>query len=326
MTSENVLPTVMVTVYGKPKQKKTSDALAAFPTALFLGVPSAITLVAQNELGFTPTVHPQSPKNLTELVFLLISLSETGDASQYGALVVDDFSHLCQRSMLEWAESAPTGRSGKKDRFFPYQELNKCLLSVAHSARHLGVHFVMTFHERTPGTNADGRFCPGGPDVPSRNQVETLPSWCDLNVRAMVDPNYPDPWFPSIYYCDPTDPEWVTGDRTGVCTKKTPGNIREILRASQSNYRLERLPGLEWQDDVAESVAQDMLSGVAVQDAIQSAISGRTENPLHLRWACQDGVARGVLLQQAKTSLFSFDKEEKTVSNSPKLPPPPPSS
>ena len=74
MTSENVLPTVMVTVYGKPKQKKTSDALAAFPTALFLGVPSAITLVAQNELGFTPTVHPQSPKNLTELVFLLISL------------------------------------------------------------------------------------------------------------------------------------------------------------------------------------------------------------------------------------------------------------
>ena len=224
-------PNVMITVYGKPKQKKTSDALAAFPRALFLGVPSAITLVAQNELGFTPTVHPQSPKNLTELVFLLISLSETGDASQYGALVVDDFSHLCQRSMLEWQEAAPTGRSGKKDKFFPYQELNKCLLSVAHASRHLGVHLLMNFHERMPGTNADGRFCPGGPDVPSRNQVETLPSWCDISVRAMIDPTYPDPWFPSVYYCDPTNPEWVTGDRTGVCSAKTPGNLREILRA-----------------------------------------------------------------------------------------------
>ena len=44
-------PTVMVTVYGQPKKKKTSDALAAFPTALCIGVPSAVTLVAQNELA-----------------------------------------------------------------------------------------------------------------------------------------------------------------------------------------------------------------------------------------------------------------------------------
>jgi hypothetical protein len=325
MTAESGLPTVMVTVYGKPKQKKTSDALATFPTALFLGVPSAITLVAQNELGFTPTVHPNSPKNLTDLVHLLRVLADTGDAVQYGAVVVDDLSHLCQRSMLEWAEEAPTGRSGKKDRFFPYQQLNQSLLEIAHLARHLGVHLLMTFHERTPGTNADGRFCPGGPDVPSRNQVETLPSWCDVNVRAMVDPNYPDPWFPSIYYCDPADPEWVTGDRTGVCTKKTPGNLREILRASESNYQLSRLPGLEWQDEVADLIAQDMLSGTAVQDAIQSAVSGRTDNHLHLRWACQDGIARGVLLQQATRSLFDFTEKEKVANNSPTLPPPPPS-
>ena len=324
MSEETELPSVMITVYGKPKQKKTSDALAAFPTALFCGVPSAITLVAQNELGFTPMVPPDSPKNLTDLTRLLQALGKSGKAKHYGAVVIDDFSHLCQQSMLEWVEDAPTGRSGKKDRFYPYQQLNQRLLEIAHAARHLGVHLTMNFHERTPGTNADGRFCPGGPDVPSRNQIETLPSWCDINVRAMVDPNYPDPWFPSIYYCDPTDPEWVTGDRTGVCTKKTPGNLREILRASESNYHLTRLSGLEWQDEVAESVAQDMLSGTAVQDAIQSAVSGRTDNPLHLRWACQDGIARGVLLQQARRSLFDFTAEEKKTANSPSLPPPPP--
>ena len=317
-------PTVMITVYGKPKQKKTSDALAAFPRALFLGVPSAITLVAQNELGFTPSVHQDSPRNLTELVSMLKDFAHKADSMDYDALVIDDTSHLCQRSMVEWAESAPRGRSGKTDRFYPYQQLNAHLLEIAHVSRYLSVHLLMNFHERTPGSNAEGRFCPGGPDVPSRNQVETLPSWCDINVRAMVDPTYPDPWFPSIYYCDPTNPEWVTGDRTGVCSAKTPGNIREILRASNSNYALSRLKGFEWQDEVAQSVADAMISGAGVQDAIQSAVSGRTDNKLHLRWACQDGIARGVLSQQNNKSLFDFTEDESKSGKSPSLPPPPP--
>lgn len=326
MTENSGLPTVMATVYGKPKQKKTSDMLAAFPTALFLGVPSAITLVAQNELGFTPNVHPNSPKNLPDLVGLLNDLASTGAALQNGAVVIDDASHICQQSMLKWADEAPVGRSGRKDRFFQYQELNRHLLEISGLSRHLGVHLAMTFHERTPGTNADGRFCPGGPDVPSRNQVETIPSWCDINVRAMIDPDYPDPWFPGIYYCDPTDPEWVTGDRTGVCTSKTPGNLREIMRASQSNYRLTRIAGLEWQDEVAETVAQAMLNDVPVAEAIQAAVAGRTDSPLHLRWACQDGIARGVLARQATKSLFDFSVPEPVADNGPSLPPPPPAS
>tara|TARA_R100001079_G_C4396408_1_gene129522 strand:+ start:31 stop:804 length:774 start_codon:yes stop_codon:yes gene_type:complete len=255
---------------------------------------------------------------------MLKDFAHKADSMDYDALVIDDTSHLCQRSMVEWAESAPRGRSGKTDRFYPYQQLNAHLLEIAHVSRYLSVHLLMNFHERTPGSNAEGRFCPGGPDVPSRNQVETLPSWCDINVRAMVDPTYPDPWFPSIYYCDPTNPEWVTGDRTGVCSAKTPGNIREILRASNSNYALSRLKGFEWQDEVAQSVADAMISGAGVQDAIQSAVSGRTDNKLHLRWACQDGIARGVLSQQNNKSLFDFTEDESKSGKSPSLPPPPP--
>ena len=322
--SDQEPPSVMITVYGKPKQKKTSDALAAFPTALFCGVPSAITLVAQNELGFTPTVHESPPQNLSQLAEMLRTLSKSGAAKQYGAVVIDDVSHLCQQSMLEWTENAPAGRSGKKDRFYPYQQLNQHLLEVAHASRHLGVHLLMNFHERMPGTNADGRFCPGGPDVPSRNQVEPLPSWCDISVRSMIDPTYPDPWFPSIYYCDPTNPDWVTGDRTGVCTEKTPGNIREILRAGQSNYQLVRLSGLEWQDEVAQTVADAIVGGAAVQEAIQAAVSGRKESKLHLRWACQDGIARGILLKQADRALFDFSDNTEASTSSPSLPPPPP--
>ena len=327
MSDHQGLPTVMITVYGQPKKKKTSDMLAAFPNALFIGVPSALTLVAQNELGFTPRVYNPVPQTLPELVELLQNLSTQNLSESCGAVVIDDASHLCQRSMLHWMEEAPTGRSGKKDRFYQYQQLNKYLLQLAALSRHLGVHMAMTFHERMPGANADGHFCPGGPEVPSRNQVKTLPSWCDINVRAMVDPAYPDPWFPGIYYCDPTDPEWVTGDRTGVCRPKTPGNLREILRASKSNYHLGRIPGLEWQDDVADLVAQAMMQDVPVQEAVQAAVAGRSDNALHLRWACQDGIARGVLAKQATRSIFDFSAEPtEPTANGASLPPPPPSS
>jgi len=327
MSEHQALPTVMITVYGQPKKKKTSDTLAAFPNALFIGVPSALTLVAQNELGFTPSVYQTPPQTLPDLVELLYQLSQQNLAERCGAVVIDDASHLCKSSMLKWEEEAPKGRSGKRDRFYPYQQLDKHLLQLGRLARHLGVHMAMTFHERMPGSNADGHFCPGGPDVPSRNQVKTLPSWCDVNVRAMVDPTYPDPWFPGVYYCDPTDPEWVTGDRTGVCKPKTPGNLREILRASKSNYHLGRVAGLEWQDEVADIVAQGIVQDVPVFEAINCAVANRNDDPLHLRWACQDGIARGVLAKQAARSLFDFAAEPtEPTTNGSSLPPPPPTS
>jgi hypothetical protein len=321
--SEN--PSIMACVFGKPKKKKTSDMLAAFPAGLFVGVPSAITLVAENELGFRPAVHPEPPQNLTQLIHLIESLSH--EADRYGAIVIDDASHICKQSMLYWQANAPRGRSGKPDRFFAYQELNKHLLMLASMSRHVGCHLAMTFHERPPGTNSDGNFAPGGPDVPSRNQTEVLPSWCDINVRAMVDPTYPDPWFSGIYYVNPSDPEWVTGDRTGVCSAKTPGNLREILRASRSNYRLDRLEGLEWQDEVAEAVAEGVVEGLDIKELVRDVAGQHKDqyNTLHLRWACQDGIARGTLRRSRASGLFDFSAEEPAQTGVGKsLPPPPP--
>lgn len=319
-------PTVMVAVYGKPKNRKTSDCLAAFPNALCIGVPSALTLVAQNELGFTPAVHPSPPQTLAELVDLLYSVSISDH--NYGAVVIDDASHICKRSMLAWEEAAPVGRSGKKDRFWAYQQLNRYLLQLAGISRHLGTHLVMNFHERSSGTDSMGNFTPGGPEVPSRNQTEMLPSWCDLALRATIDPTYPDPWFPSVYFCDPTDPDWVTGDRTGVCSRRTPGNLREILRASHSNYRLDRIPGLEWQDDVADAVVDAMTAGLNSKEAVTKVAGLHDYDPRHLRWACQDGIARYVLSLSKSKSFFDFDSDvvsEPSNQGGPALPPPPPS-
>jgi len=329
VTGDDTLTTpVMICVYGKPKRKKTSDVLAAFPNALFIGVPSAISLVAQNELGFTPAVYESPPQTLPELVNLLQSIADQKLAAQYGAIVIDDASHICKHSMLVWQQEAPKGRSGKSDRFYQYQQLNEYLLRLSSISRYLGCHLVMTFHERAPGSNVDGIFCPGGPDVPSRNQTEVLPSWCDINLRSMVDPTYPDPWFPHVYYCDPADPEWITGDRTGVCNRMTPGNLREILRASASGYHLPRIPGLEWQDDAADQIAAGIDEGCDVVETISAISEAYLDvNLRHLRWACQDGIARAILRKRLSRGLFTFEEPAAKVSNDQggsSLPPPPP--
>tara|TARA_R100000455_G_C6221992_1_gene86161 strand:- start:135 stop:704 length:570 start_codon:yes stop_codon:yes gene_type:complete len=187
----------------------------------------------------------------------------------------------------------------------------------------------MSFHEREAGTNAAGDFCPGGPDLPSRNQVERIPSWCDINVRAIIDPDYPDPWFKGAYYCNPEDPQWITGDRTGVCSRtrqNAPANLREILRASHSGYQLPRVSGLEWQDDVADIVANRFAEGEDVKDIITdiNKSKGKKVQPLHLRWACQDGIARGVLQLQSKQGLFDFTTPDVGGTSPSPLPPPPP--
>jgi len=321
--------TILASVFGRPKNKKTSDALACLPTALCVGVPSALRLVAENELGITPRIHPNPPQILPDLINMLSNLAESGRANEYGGIIIDDASHICRQSMLHWQNVAPRGKSGRTDKFWAYQQLSQHLLHLAGLSRHIGVHMIMTWHERQGGMNADGAYCPGGPDVPSRNQIEVLPSWCDVTVRAMIDHNYPDPWFPTVYYVNPADPEWVTGDRNGVCYDRTPGNMREILNASATPYELRRVPGLEWQDEVADQVASLIASGQPAREVVQQIAGGvQGADPRHLRWACQDGIARGVLRLRQARSLFDFSKKDAQVeaATTLPLPPPPPTS
>ena len=122
---------------------------------------------------------------------------------------------------------------------------------------------------------------------------------------------------------------WTAGDRTGVCYEQTPGNLREILRASQSNYRLDRLPSLEWQDDVADKVATAIVEGADVREAVQSVVTAKHQekksSQLQLRWACQDGIARGVLSIRQSRNLFDFQVDSPgPVEASVSTPPPPP--
>jgi len=162
-----------------------------------------------------------------------------------------------------------------------------------------------------------------------------------------------------VYFCDPTNPEWVTGDRTGVCWAKTPGNLREILRASAGGYALwvtgdrtgvcwaktpgnlreilrasaggyalARVPGLEWQDDVADELADLIVESGDVPGSIKKIsvehprFSDGTQQ-IHLRWACQDGIARATFRKRKARNLFDLTpKEEPKKGNGVPVPPP----
>ena len=232
-------PTLLCIVYGRAKRGKTASSLRAFAhRSISIGVRAAVELVGESVCGFTPKPVIEGVTNLPQLVAYLEQLGTSGAVRQFSSVLVDDASHICQQSMLAW--DVEKGNN----QFYPYKMLDSWLLRLAAICRRLGVHLVMNFHEKEPGFDTRvNRPTPGGPHVPSKNQVDTVPSWCDLVLRAIPDPESPDPWWPVCFWCKPTDTNWTTADRNSVCWTKTPENLREILRASPGGYDLGRLPG-----------------------------------------------------------------------------------
>lgn len=315
---------LVVNLYGPPKKGKTSAAVSCFPNALAIGVVSAIAQIAQNELGFTPRIWPQAPRTLPELIGILQAVAPQAD--QIDAIIVDDASLLCKNSMVlwdDWADQNRNPKTNKKDNFYKYHQLESCLVRINDLARHMGCHVVMIWHEKPPGI-AEGVAYPGGPELPAKKERTAVAAWGDINVRVTTDPGYPDPWLKRTFFCDPGDPKWITGDRTGVCSRMTPGSLRAVIEAGAAGYSLSRLAGFEWQNDLANEVADMIVAGVDAESAVAKAISNNNYtnlNELHLRWACQDGIAMGVLRMQRQRSLFDFSARQ---SAGPSAPPPPP--
>jgi hypothetical protein len=325
---------VLGIVYGQPKRMKTSMVASAFPNALWIpgeGA-NAIRSVAQNEWGFNPIIYDHPIRTLPELIDLLTMLEDEGLLEQYPEVCVDGMTALCESSLGYWNDNPRLTDKGRVDKFYPYQELKDKLFRMAERSRHIGVSVFLIAHEQAPGQSPDGTSMPGGPSLGSKAQAVRVPAWCDFNARAVVNQEYPDPWVKSGLYVDPWDSTWVTGDRNGVANKSSPPNVRELLRASAMDYGLSRLEGLEWQDEIADVVADGFCSGAELKDAIDAGVaaaskfakgSGR-DTQLHIRWAIQDGIARGVIQKQRSVSLFKPIAPPAALTKR-KTPPPPPS-
>ena len=324
--------TVMGMVFGQPKRMKTSMVASAFPNALWIpgeGM-NAIKSVATNEWGFEPTIYEHPVRTLVDLLGLLDMLESQGLVEDYPEICVDGMTALCETSLRVWQDNPKITNSGKVDKFWPYQQLKDKLLRLAERARHIGVSVFLVAHEQAPGQGMDGTFVPGGPSLGSKGQVVRVPAWCDFNARAIVNKDYPDPWTKNGLFVDTWDTTWVTGDRNGVAYAESPPNVRELLRASAVDYGLSRRPGLEWQDNVADFVAK-ALQKVDVNEAINEGVnkaqkfakgSGR-DTQLHIRWAVQDGIARGVIQKRRNRSIFENLEPPAPKKSASKAPPPP---
>lgn len=306
-------------VYEQAKYRKTSLYLAAYPNGLFVGRRGAIAEVALSEYGYEPAIPDVSIRTLPELREAVDGWVADGTLKQFDALIVDDWSLISHASMGEWeaaAEAKAEERSRREGRkvgvsgfeiWNPYRDCQSHILSVC---TNLNIHFGAVAHIREP---KDGR--PGIPDVPSANLGKNLPAWFDIVARARESKDWADPSMPYELYAKDSDKNWITNDRTGVIKPTAPMNLRAILRMRRVPTKLSRLPGLEWQDDVADEVAAEIVSGVPVADVIAARFPGGIPEPpdsyedAHARWPLQDGLALGMLMLRKQRRLAAAGKQ-----------------
>jgi hypothetical protein len=324
------LPGLLLLVYANPKVGKTSLFLRAFPNAICIGVRSAIDLVALNTCGVKPAWVQENVTDLTKLVeFLQYLRANPAHVAPYGSIYVDDFSHLCNISMLRWDAEAPVSVKRGRDAFYKYGQLDRHLDTVANLLRELGIPAGLSAHETKPDGEKQRR---GAPEVPSANQVQAVPGWADLVARMGSDKSLLDPFWKGSLFVDPTDTNWITGDRFNVCSAATPANLREILRASQGRFVLPRYPGLEWQEQWATHTADMVRGGKTPLAAATEVFEHFRKNGYadvdspgerHVLWAVQDGIARENLRLQ-RSGGFLGRAMQAAANNAPASAPPPP--
>lgn len=275
-------------VYGPSGHGKTTDLLYSFPRGFFIAPPGALK-PAYHVVGYVPKSGEAA--TIMDATKLVQQKAKEG----YDAVIVDDFSLLADATIAQ-LEKKLTG-------FKLWGMLRDVVLDFRDTARHAGLHVLLSAHESTPRT-INGVFVRGGPKLPGR-LPEDVPTACDLVLRAAFDQTRRG-WH-GCYRCTIDDPSWITKDRHGVTPDRAPMNTAEILRAA--GYTIDRAPGLDWQEQLVEVLATAMVEqpeneAVLVDEAIALARE-QSENDLHVRWVVRDALDRAVL-RRAKADVLSM--------------------
>lgn len=287
-------------VYGPSGMGKTTDLIYSFPRGLFFARPGALK-PSFNVVGYTPANVP-----VTTIEAAIAQVEAEAKAKRYDTLVVDDFSLMVNDS-FNVIEAAQTG---KANGFAIWGELNRKICKLRDTARMCGMHVIFSCHESAP-TTKDGRFIRGGPKLPGK-LPEDFPGVVDTVLRTALDKGRVG-WH-GVYKCTIDDPNYVTKDRHGVVPETAPMNLGEILRLA--GYAIHRAEGLEWQEEIAQAVAEELLgikvdagyakkSAAVAQEAVK-VMDTVTDNKLHQRWALRDGFDRATLLRARESILSTF--------------------
>jgi hypothetical protein len=268
----------VVALYGPSGIGKTTDLLYSFPRGLFVA-PIGALKPAEKVVGSIP-----DSLEATTIMDAIQILKQNGK-KDYDAIIVDDFSLLAEATIAV-LEKKHTG-------FKLWGALRDTVLDFRDTARHAGLHVILTAHESTPRT-VSGTFIRGGPRLPGR-LPEDLPTACDLVLRAAYDSTRRG-WH-ACYRCTIDDPQWVTKDRHGVTPDRAPMNVAEILRCA--GYSIRRAVGQEWQEPLVDALSTALLEDPSQEKALmQEAVSlcaEKTDNPLMTRWVMRDALDRAAL-------------------------------
>ena len=286
-----------ILTYGVSGAGKTTDNGYSFPNALYIAARGALLPLA-HVCGFEP--NQMDINYLDDVTKLLLKLEKEG--MKFDAVVCDDFSYLAERTFERIAKKHLNNRN----KFAKFDEMNAIALEFRYTARNLSTHVVLNCWEREPKLEHGKK---GGPALTGR-LVEAIPALCDIVYRTGFEP-LRKPWT-GIYKCDQDQGSpYIMKDRTKVGTSLgvIPMNLGEILRAS--GYSISRLKGLEWQEEIVENVAQQMLQNGGTQDTqianafYQQLLEQKIDYKI-AAWTMRDALDRAVIRRGLNASQSTF--------------------
>jgi hypothetical protein len=278
-------------LYADLKAGKSADALAAFPRGVYIAAPGALA-PAESVWNFEP------PARHDLETFKDISKFAEGLNGTTVALICDDATLIADRTANYLRRKGLSG-----------WDLWAAVLSQAihmrDSLRRRGFHIVFTCHPRTAHVD-NGVRVRGGPSFQGQCS-EKIPAAADFLLRAEARDGQAGPlsvgW--SHVYRTGYSPDWLQGSRYNT-PDLAPMNLAEILRLA--GYSIPRLPGLEWQEALADALARRLCevglgNAELVKDALErvrdKALRSFTRCEAHAYWAIRDGYDRAVLWNAA---------------------------
>jgi len=284
---------LFVVVYGDSGLGKSVDQMLCAPRSWLVCKPGAEKPAFQ--FGFTmPAIHANGILELQEILAKIIAAPPE---KRPPSLIVDDLTLLMQHTFDALRPQYPPAHT-----FAFWERIKRESRKVADMAREAHIDLFASMHRGSPSVDQNDVFHRGGPEMPARSMRTIVPHIADVVYRAEIDAER-KPW-PLVYSAE-VDTDWLVKDRTGVVRGIAPGNLREIFRCYGRTFP--RLPGMEWQDAVAEQVSNKIQPGESIPDVwnraeAQLIAKGLPEPAIY--WALRDGVDRATLAKRQRLLGF----------------------
>lgn len=285
-------------IYADLKAGKTSDLLAAFPTAVYIAAPGALA-PAESLWGF------KEPKRYDLETFKDVTEFAEKLTPAHFALAIDDATLIADRT------AAALSRSGLGG-WDLWAVILRHAIRMRDTLRRRGIHCAFTAHPR-PAHQEQGVRLRGGPSFQGQCYTK-LPAAADFLLRAEARAGAGDAFgggngngagglaigWPMVYRTG-YSPDWLQGSRYGT-PDLAPMNLGEILRLA--GFEIPRISGLEWQEAVAMQLAQKLIEvglgdGVKVKEVLlkikEVCLKRFSQDLPHIYWAIRDGYDRAVL-------------------------------